>query len=162
MISQFPHSLKPFLHSEHLGASSVEAKCKRVKVVFYKISELCRVNCFILLMKPKQLGPCALRLGGQNSTEAILACQWLGWVAVSSELCCMNTGPIGWNVCSEWMCTAVVSEFNFPEDKLCLQVLAHCVLVCLRCPETLYISREHANFLFSVFRVVQGEAKHPK
>ena len=29
----------------------------------------------------------------------------------------------------------------------------------LRCPETLFISYEHANFLFSVFRVVQGEAK---
>ena len=32
----------------------------------------------------------------------------------------------------------------------------------LRCPETLFISHEHANFLFSVFRVVQGEAKTPK
>ena len=29
----------------------------------------------------------------------------------------------------------------------------------LRCPETLFISHEHANFLFSVFRVVQDEAK---
>ena len=32
----------------------------------------------------------------------------------------------------------------------------------LRCPETLFISHEHANFLFSVFRVVRGEAKTPK
>ena len=32
----------------------------------------------------------------------------------------------------------------------------------LRCPETLFISHEHANFLFSVFRVVQGEPKTPK
>ena len=32
----------------------------------------------------------------------------------------------------------------------------------LRCPEKLFISHEHANFLFSVFRVVQGEAKTPK
>ena len=32
----------------------------------------------------------------------------------------------------------------------------------LRCPETLFISHEIANFLFSVFRVVQGEAKTPK
>ena len=32
----------------------------------------------------------------------------------------------------------------------------------LRCPETLFISHEHTNFLFSVFRVVQGEAKTPK
>ena len=32
----------------------------------------------------------------------------------------------------------------------------------LRCPGTLLISHEHANFLFSVFRVVQGEAKTPK
>ena len=32
----------------------------------------------------------------------------------------------------------------------------------LRCPETLFISHENANFLFSVFRVVQGEAKTPK
>ena len=29
----------------------------------------------------------------------------------------------------------------------------------LRYPETLFISHENANFLFSVFRVVQGEAK---
>ena len=33
---------------------------------------------------------------------------------------------------------------------------------CLRCPETLFISHENANFLFSAFRVVQGEAKTPK
>ena len=32
----------------------------------------------------------------------------------------------------------------------------------LRCPGTLFISHEHAIFLFSVFRVVQGEAKTPK
>ena len=32
----------------------------------------------------------------------------------------------------------------------------------LRCPETLFISHEHANFLFSVFSVAQGEAKTPK
>ena len=32
----------------------------------------------------------------------------------------------------------------------------------LRCPGTLFISHENANFLFSVFRVVQGEAKTPK
>ena len=32
----------------------------------------------------------------------------------------------------------------------------------LRCPETLFISHEEANFLFSVFRVVQGEAKNTK
>ena len=32
----------------------------------------------------------------------------------------------------------------------------------LRCPETLFISHENANFLFSVFRGVQGEAKTPK
>ena len=32
----------------------------------------------------------------------------------------------------------------------------------LRCPETLFISHENANFLFSVFRVGQGEAKTPK
>ena len=32
----------------------------------------------------------------------------------------------------------------------------------LRCPETLFISHENANFLFSVFRVVQSEAKTPK
>ena len=31
-----------------------------------------------------------------------------------------------------------------------------------RCPETLFISHENANFLFSVFRVVQDEAKTPK
>ena len=36
------------------------------------------------------------------------------------------------------------------------------VTVCLRCPETLFIFHENANFLFSVFRVVQGEAKTPK
>ena len=30
------------------------------------------------------------------------------------------------------------------------------------CPETLFISHEDANFLFSVFRMVQGEAKTPK
>ena len=35
-------------------------------------------------------------------------------------------------------------------------------LIRLRCPETLFISHEHANFLFSVFSVVQGEAKTPK
>ena len=35
-------------------------------------------------------------------------------------------------------------------------------VVILRCPETLFISHENANFLFSVFRVVQGEAKTPK
>ena len=32
----------------------------------------------------------------------------------------------------------------------------------LRCPGTLFISHEHAIFLFSVFRMVQGEAKTPK
>ena len=32
----------------------------------------------------------------------------------------------------------------------------------LRCPETLLVSHENANFLFSVFRVVQGQAKTPK
>ena len=32
----------------------------------------------------------------------------------------------------------------------------------LRCPGTLFISHENANFLFSVFRVVQSEAKTPK
>ena len=32
----------------------------------------------------------------------------------------------------------------------------------LRCPEILLISHENANFLFSVFRVVQSEAKTPK
>ena len=32
----------------------------------------------------------------------------------------------------------------------------------LRCPETLFISHENANFLFSVFRVVQSEAKTPE
>ena len=33
----------------------------------------------------------------------------------------------------------------------------------LRCPETLFISHENANFpFFSVFRVVQGETKTPK
>ena len=32
----------------------------------------------------------------------------------------------------------------------------------LRCPETLFISHENANFSFSVFRVVQGGAKTPK
>ena len=32
----------------------------------------------------------------------------------------------------------------------------------LRCPETPFISHENANFLFSVFRVVQGEAKNTK
>ena len=32
----------------------------------------------------------------------------------------------------------------------------------LRCPGTLFISHENANFLFSVFRVVQGEAKNTK
>ena len=32
----------------------------------------------------------------------------------------------------------------------------------LRCPETLFISHENANFLISVFRMVQGEAKTPK
>ena len=32
----------------------------------------------------------------------------------------------------------------------------------LKCPETLFISHENANFLFSVFNVVQGEAKTPK
>ena len=32
----------------------------------------------------------------------------------------------------------------------------------LRCPGTLFISHEDANFLFSVFRVVQGETKTPK
>ena len=31
-----------------------------------------------------------------------------------------------------------------------------------RRPGTLFISHENANFLFSVFRVVQGEAKTPK
>ena len=36
------------------------------------------------------------------------------------------------------------------------------VIFSLRCPETLFISHEHANFLFSVLRVVQGEAKHQK
>ena len=35
-------------------------------------------------------------------------------------------------------------------------------LAVLRCPETLSISHENANFLFSVVRVVQGEAKTPK
>ena len=39
----------------------------------------------------------------------------------------------------------------------------HCTkFVFLRCPETLFISHENANFLFSAFRVVQGEAKTPK
>ena len=32
----------------------------------------------------------------------------------------------------------------------------------LSCPETLLISHENANFLFSVVRMVQGEAKTPK
>ena len=32
----------------------------------------------------------------------------------------------------------------------------------LRCPGTLFISHEHGNFPFSVFRVVHGEAKTPK
>ena len=32
----------------------------------------------------------------------------------------------------------------------------------LRCPGTLFISHENANFLFSVVRMVQGEAKKPK
>ena len=36
------------------------------------------------------------------------------------------------------------------------------VCFCLKCPETLFISHENANFLFSVFRVVQDEAKTPK
>ena len=35
------------------------------------------------------------------------------------------------------------------------------LLALLRCPETFFISHEHANFLFSVFRVVQGQAKTP-
>ena len=38
----------------------------------------------------------------------------------------------------------------------------HAGIVPLRCPETLFISHENANFLFSAFRVVQGEAKTPK
>ena len=32
----------------------------------------------------------------------------------------------------------------------------------LRCPETIFISHENATFLFSVFGVVQEEAKTPK
>ena len=32
----------------------------------------------------------------------------------------------------------------------------------LRCPETPFLSHENTNFLFSVFRVVQGEAKTSK
>ena len=32
----------------------------------------------------------------------------------------------------------------------------------LMCPETPFVSHENPNFLFSVFRVVQGEAKTPK
>ena len=36
------------------------------------------------------------------------------------------------------------------------------VLSVLRCPETLSVSHENANFLVSVVRMVQGEAKTPK
>ena len=43
-----------------------------------------------------------------------------------------------------------------------LDITAPCEPSSLRCPETLFISHEHANFLFSVFRVVQGEAKTSK
>ena len=32
----------------------------------------------------------------------------------------------------------------------------------IRCPETLFISHENANFLFSAFSIIQGETKTPK
>ena len=51
------------------------SKVQKCRVSVLKRCELCRVLCFIVLMKPKQLGPCVLRLGSQNSTEAILASQ---------------------------------------------------------------------------------------
>ena len=47
-------------------------------------------------------------------------------------------------MCQGW--SAVTEESNFS----------------LMCPETLFISHENANFLFSVVRMVQGEAKTPK
>ena len=43
-----------------------------------------------------------------------------------------------------------------------LRVLLVTILAVEMRPETLFMSHQHANFLFSVFRVVQGEAKTPK
>ena len=43
-----------------------------------------------------------------------------------------------------------------------IQIFVYVSPIYLRCPGTLFISHEHANFLFSVIRVVQGEAKTPK
>ena len=50
--------------------------------------------------------------------------------------------------------TQTVKKIFFEDD----QVPGHHPRA-LRCPGTLFISHEHANFLFSVISLVQGEAK---
>ena len=67
-----------------------------------------------------------------------------------------------------WSCYRPSNDISFPAGRQ--QSLDHAKHASvgwkknagLRCPETLFISHENANFLFSVFRVVQGEAKTPK
>ena len=54
------------------------------------------------------------------------------------------------------------SEPSFSVKRYWTAWMSKTQLSFLRCPETLFISHENANFLFSVFRVVQGEAKTPK
>ena len=54
--------------------------------------------------------------------------------------------------------TEQIAEHNIPKKKT---EKIHLFLP-LRCPETLFISHENANFLFSVFWMVQSEAKTPK
>ena len=63
-----------------------------------------------------------------------------------------------------WWCKRVTlrTYVRLTDIQPPLSRVVHVLIDSLRCPETLFISRENANFLFSVFRVVQGEAKTPK
>ena len=59
-----------------------------------------------------------------------------------------------------WMLHTQVHPVTSENQFHCTRLYS--VVYYLRCPGTLFISHENANFLFSVFRVVQGEAKTPK
>ena len=64
-----------------------------------------------------------------------------------------------WISCIPWRQR---TNFTTPGSTLHFGMASVSRMQALRCPETLFISYENANFLFSVFRVVQGEAKTPK
>ena len=68
---------------------------------------------------------------------------------VAASSCRRATGWFTWDR-HEWL-RNLSATLNNSDSKMTL-----------RCPGTLFISHEHANFPFSVFRVVHCEAKTPK